>query len=78
MNKLLVTVDEAAKSLSIGRTKAYELVASGIIPTVRIGRCVRVPVSVLVGLVDGPVLEKWPLEPQAPKSRRLNGNRDER
>ena len=28
--------------LGIGRTKAYELVATGELPAVRIGRCIRV------------------------------------
>jgi excisionase family DNA binding protein len=28
--------------LGIGRTKAYELVAKGELPAVRIGRCIRV------------------------------------
>jgi excisionase family DNA binding protein len=28
--------------LGIGRTKAYELVATGELPAIRIGRCIRV------------------------------------
>ncbi|QYK52902.1 MAG: helix-turn-helix domain-containing protein [Fimbriimonadaceae bacterium] len=32
----LLRVDEVAKILSIGRSKAYELVASGSIPAIRI------------------------------------------
>ena len=52
MEQILMTVDEAAKALSIGRTKTYELVGSGIIPSVRIGRSVRVPVKQLVELIE--------------------------
>ena len=51
-NKLLLTIPEAAHMLSIGRTKAYQMAALGQIPTVHIGRCVRVPLKSLVALVD--------------------------
>ena len=36
-------VPEVAKVLRIARSRAYELVAHGQIPAVRIGRSVRVP-----------------------------------
>lgn len=39
----LLTVPEAAKLLRIGRNLAYELVARGEIPSVRLGRVIRVP-----------------------------------
>ncbi len=42
--KLLVTVEEAAVMLSIGRTAAWELVRSHTIRSVKIGRTRRVPV----------------------------------
>jgi excisionase family DNA binding protein len=48
----LMTVAEAAKALGIGRTKAYELVAAGEIPTLRIGRAVRVPRGALRAWID--------------------------
>ena len=38
----LLRADEVAKALSIGRTKAYEMMAAGELPVVRLGRCVRV------------------------------------
>ncbi len=44
---LLLTMIEAARVLSIGRTTMYELVAAGQIDVVRIGRAVRVPVAEL-------------------------------
>jgi excisionase family DNA binding protein len=34
---------EVARLLGIGRTKAFELMVRQELPTVRIGRCVRVP-----------------------------------
>lgn len=39
----LLRADEVAKALRIGRTKAYEMMAAGELPVVRLGRCVRVP-----------------------------------
>ena len=49
---LLLTVVEAARVLSIGRTTMYELVAAGEIETVHIGRSARVPVSSLEEYVE--------------------------
>jgi excisionase family DNA binding protein len=53
--KLLLTVEEAAEVLSLGRTKVYELIAAGEIPTVKIGRARRVSakaLTVFVGRLD--------------------------
>ncbi|MGO9148194.1 MAG: helix-turn-helix domain-containing protein [Acidimicrobiales bacterium] len=36
---LLVTPEEAARRLSVGRTTIYELMASGELQSVNIGRC---------------------------------------
>ena len=52
MEKGLLTIEEAACFLSLGRTKAYELVASGEIPSVYIGRARRVPVAALRQYVE--------------------------
>ena len=49
---LLLTMIEAARVLSIGRTTMYELVGAGAIDVVRIGRSVRVPVDALQAFVD--------------------------
>lgn len=43
--KLLLTVTEAATLLSLGRSKAYELIRSGAIPSVRIDGARRVKVD---------------------------------
>lgn len=45
MEKLLLRVSEAAELASVGRTTAYELIASGAWPVVRIGTAVRVPLA---------------------------------
>ena len=47
MDKLLYTVEESAEVLSVSRCKVYELVASGDIYSVKIGRSRRVPVDAL-------------------------------
>lgn len=47
MEKLLLTPSEVAETLGIGRTKVYALLASGEMPSVRIGASVRIPVAEL-------------------------------
>jgi excisionase family DNA binding protein len=49
---LLLTMIEAARVLSVGRTTMYALVGAGAIEVVRIGRSVRVPVEALQAFVD--------------------------
>lgn len=41
--QLLLTVEEAAKRLRIGRTSMYRLVSTGDVETVMVGRLRRVP-----------------------------------
>ena len=41
--KLLLTVEEAAHRLGIGRTVMYRLVSSGLVESVRVGRLRRIP-----------------------------------
>jgi excisionase family DNA binding protein len=49
---LLLTMIDAARALSIGRTTMYELVAAGEIGVVHIGRSARVPVAALEQYVE--------------------------
>ena len=44
---MLLTVREAAGLLRISRNLAYELVARGEIPSIRLGRVIRVPRTAL-------------------------------
>ena len=44
---LLLTVPQVAKRLQIARGRAYELVATGQLPVVKIGHSLRVPVAAL-------------------------------
>ena len=49
---LPLTMIEAARVLSIGRTTMYELVAAGEIDVVHIGRSARVPVAAVEEFVE--------------------------
>ncbi len=50
--ELLITPEEAAKRLSIGRTKCYELMDAGLVPSVKIGRLRRVIASELSSTIE--------------------------
>jgi excisionase family DNA binding protein len=67
-DQLLVTPEEAARRLSLGRTTIYELMASGELQSVNVGRCRRVPVSELCSfvarLVDVTVGQRWTAAPR--------------
>jgi excisionase family DNA binding protein len=47
MTRLLLTVPEAAEALAISRSKLYELIAAGLVRSVRIDGSRRVPVEAL-------------------------------
>ena len=52
MEILLLRALEVARALGLGRSKAYELMASGELPVVRIGRSVRVPADGLLRWIE--------------------------
>lgn len=62
---IAVSVDEAARRLGISRSHAYERVANGALPSIRLGARVLVPIAGLERLV-GRSLE--PTEPPAGRS----------
>jgi excisionase family DNA binding protein len=49
---LLLTVEEAARLLRLSRGKAYEMAAKGELPTVRMGRSVRIRRDRLAAWLD--------------------------
>jgi excisionase family DNA binding protein len=49
---LLLTVERAAERLDVGRTKVFELMATGELESVEIGRARRIPAEALRGYVD--------------------------
>jgi excisionase family DNA binding protein len=52
MEKLLLTPEEAAERLSVGRSRIFELIASGRLRSVRLGASRRIPTTALVEFVD--------------------------
>lgn len=52
MEKILLTPKECAEALSIGRTRMYSMLAQSQLPSVRIGRSIRVPVAALERWVE--------------------------
>ncbi|MFD1150465.1 helix-turn-helix domain-containing protein [Saccharothrix hoggarensis] len=44
-NRVLLTAEEAAERLGVGRTTMYRLIGSGEIESVQIGRLRRIPVT---------------------------------
>ena len=49
---LLLTPTEAARALGIGRSKLYELLQDGVLESVHIGTCRRIPTDALTSLVN--------------------------
>lgn len=52
MDEILLTVDEAARRLGIGRSFLYSLLRSGEVDSVKIGRSRRIPVKALQAFAD--------------------------
>ena len=73
MEKLLLTPVEAATALGVGRSKVYELMRAGTLPSIRIGSCRRVPVEEVVALVAR--LRGAGSDAQASESRRAGVRR---
>jgi excisionase family DNA binding protein len=57
MNRLLLRPVEAAEAIGIGRSKVYALLASGELPSIRIGGSIRVPVDHLRAWIDRQLAE---------------------
>ena len=55
--KLTLTVDETAKILGIGRNSAYDAIARGEIPVVKVGKRLLVPKAALQKLLNGRLLK---------------------
>ncbi len=47
MEKLVLKVSEAGEYLQCGRSRMYEMIATGEIPSIRIGKSIRIPVKAL-------------------------------
>jgi len=49
MEPLMLTPADAARALGVGRTKIYELMTLGLLESVHVGRCRRIPTAALAG-----------------------------
>ena len=47
MERLLLKPAEVTEVLGIGRSRIYEMLATGELPSIRIGRCIRIPAGAL-------------------------------
>lgn len=57
-DRIVLTVEEAARQLGIGRSLAWRLVQEGELPSVRLGRLVRVPRGELEAWIHRASLDK--------------------
>jgi excisionase family DNA binding protein len=47
MEKILLKPGEVCELIGVGKSRCYELIAAGLLPSVRLGRSVRVPADLL-------------------------------
>ena len=47
MEQVLLKAEQAAALLGLGRSQVYRMAADGLLPTVRLGRAVRIPAAAL-------------------------------
>lgn len=57
-DRLMLRPAEAGDAIGVSRSKVYELIAAGKIPSVRVGGCVRVPVDALKAWITSQVKEQ--------------------
>lgn len=56
--RILLRPSEVGEAIGVSRSKAYELIAAGKIPSVKVGNCVRVPVDGLKAWITAQVSEQ--------------------
>ena len=52
MEQVLLKAEQAAALLGLGRSQVYRMAADGLLPTVRLGRAVRIPAAALRAWVE--------------------------
>jgi excisionase family DNA binding protein len=52
MEKILLTAEEAAEVLGVGKSTVYDLIRLHLLRSVQIGRSRRIPVDACRGMVD--------------------------
>ncbi len=57
-DRLMLRPVEAADAIGVSRSKVYELIAAGQIPSVKLAGCVRVPVDALKHWIERQLAER--------------------
>lgn len=57
-DRLMLRPIEAADAIGVSRSKMYELIAAGQIPSVKLAGCVRVPVDALKAWIASQVTQR--------------------
>lgn len=70
MEPILLKPGEVAMLLGIGRSKAYEMIASGTLHSIRLGKCVRVPAESLREWVQAQLASSEQADTEPPKAGR--------
>ena len=52
MDKLLLKPMEAAEQIQVGRSRIYEMLATGELPSIRIGHSIRIPAKALEAWIE--------------------------
>jgi excisionase family DNA binding protein len=68
--RLMLRVTEAADAIGVSRAKAYELIAAGELPSVRLGGSVRVPVVALQAWIERKLAAAVDAQPKSERGRR--------
>jgi excisionase family DNA binding protein len=68
--RLLLHIPEVAETLWIGRTNIYELIATRVLPTIRVGRAVRITDIVLQKWVEAREQQDVPISKKLGKKQR--------
>jgi excisionase family DNA binding protein len=58
MDRLLLKPAEAAEAIGVSRSRIYELLAAGDLPSVRLGKSIRVPVGALQAWINAHVRQE--------------------
>ena len=61
MNPLLLTPEEAFAMIGVGRSHGFKLIASGDLPSIKIGRLRRVPLAALKQWIEAQTSVQKPI-----------------
>ncbi len=56
--KLVLTVPEAGEKLGISRAQSYLMVKRGVLPTIKLGRRIVVPIAALMKMLENAEVAK--------------------